>query len=105
LPVWPARNSVARSLSPHREIPERSVGNGLGHFFGAIEIEGFIDKDEFKKQIDDWIHVVRNTKPVPRTTGPPIPGDPERAAEATRDPIDIDAAATAPARFALQRSS
>ncbi len=67
-----------------QEIPERSVGKGIGHFFGAIQIDGFIDKEEFKKQIDQWIHVFRNTKPAPGTNGPLIPGDPEREAEAIR---------------------
>jgi LDH2 family malate/lactate/ureidoglycolate dehydrogenase len=67
-----------------QEIPERSVGKGIGHFFGAMQIDGFIDKDEFKKQIDDWIQVFRNTKPAPGTNGPLIPGDPEREAEAIR---------------------
>lgn len=67
-----------------QEIPARSVGKGIGHFFGALQIDGFIDKLEFKKQIDDWIHVFRNTKPAPGTNGPLIPGDPEREAEAIR---------------------
>ncbi len=67
-----------------QEIPARSVGKGIGHFFGALEIDGFIDKLEFKKQIDDWIHVFRNTKPTPGTNGPLIPGDPEREAETIR---------------------
>lgn len=67
-----------------QEIPARQVGKGIGHFFGALEIEGFIDKDEFKRQIDDWIRVFRNTKPAPGTNGPLIPGDPEREAEAIR---------------------
>jgi LDH2 family malate/lactate/ureidoglycolate dehydrogenase len=67
-----------------QEIPARSVGKGIGHFFGAVQIDGFIDKDEFKKQIDDWIHVFRNTKPAPGTNGPLIPGDPERQAHAIR---------------------
>ena len=67
-----------------QEIPARSVGKGIGHFFGAMQIDGFIDKDEFKKQIDDWIQVFRNTKPAPGTNGPLIPGDPEREAEAIR---------------------
>src|SRR5205823_11561696 len=67
-----------------QEIPERSVGKGIGHFFGATQIDGFIEKDEFKKQIDEWIHVFRNTKPAPGTNGPLIPGDPEREAEAIR---------------------
>jgi L-2-hydroxycarboxylate dehydrogenase (NAD+) len=67
-----------------QEVPERSVGKGIGHFFGAIEIDGFIEKEEFKKQIDEWIKVFRNTKPAPGTSGPLIPGDPEREAEAIR---------------------
>ena len=48
-----------------QEIPERGVGKGIGHFFGAMQIDGFIDKDEFKKQIDEWIHVFRGAKPAP----------------------------------------
>jgi len=67
-----------------QEIPERSVGKGIGHFFGAMQIDGFIDKDEFKRQVDEWIRVFRNTKPAPGTNGPLIPGDPEREAEAIR---------------------
>src|SRR5881296_1852334 len=67
-----------------QEIPKRSVGKGTGHFFGAMQIDGFIDKDEFKKQIDEWIHVFRKTKPAAGTNGPLIPGDPEREAEAIR---------------------
>ena len=68
---------------------DQTAGNGLvrksiGHFFGAMQIDGFIDKDEFKKQIDEWIHVFRKTKPAPGTNGPLIPGDPEREAEAIR---------------------
>jgi hypothetical protein len=69
-------------------VPERSVGKGIGHFFGALQIDGFIDKDEFKKQVDEWIRVFRNTKPVFGTNGPLIPGDPEREAEATRSKKD-----------------
>jgi len=69
---------------PRQKEIARSVGKGIGHFFGALQIDGFIDKIEFKKQIDDWIHVFRNTKPAPGTDGPLIPGDPERDAEAIR---------------------
>jgi L-2-hydroxycarboxylate dehydrogenase (NAD+) len=64
--------------------PERSVGKGLGHFFGAMRIDGFIDPDEFKRQIDDYIRILRATKPAPGTDGPLVPGDPERDAEAVR---------------------
>jgi LDH2 family malate/lactate/ureidoglycolate dehydrogenase len=67
-----------------QEMPTRSVGKGIGHFFGAMQIDAFIDKAEFKKQIDDWIRVFRSTKPAPGTNGPLIPGDPEREAEEVR---------------------
>ncbi len=67
-----------------QEIPERSTGKGIGHFFGAMRIDAFIDVDEFKRQTDDYIRTFRKTKPAPDTDGPLIPGDPEREAEAIR---------------------
>jgi len=67
-----------------QEIPKRSVGKGIGHFFGALRIDGFIDVDSFKRQVDDYIRVFRATKPAPGTNGPLIPGDPEREAEQMR---------------------
>src|SRR5437016_3900793 len=33
----------APSFAVDNEIPSRSVGKGIGHFFGAIRIDGFID--------------------------------------------------------------
>ena len=67
-----------------QEIPTRSVGKGIGHFFGALRIDAFIEPDEFKRQIDEMVRTLRRTKPAPGTDGPLIPGDPERAAEAVR---------------------
>ncbi len=67
-----------------QEIPKRSVGKGIGHFFGAMRIDGFMDGDSFKRQIDDYIRVFRATKPAPGTNGPLIPGDPEREMEKVR---------------------
>jgi L-2-hydroxycarboxylate dehydrogenase (NAD+) len=67
-----------------QEIPSQKVGKGIGHFFGALQIAGFIEPDEFKRQTDHWIRTFRDTKPAPGTAGPLIPGDPERAAEAIR---------------------
>lgn len=67
-----------------QEIPSRSVGKGIGHFFGAMEIDGFMDVTEFKKRIDEWIEVFRNTKRASGTQGVLIPGDPEHQEEATR---------------------
>ena len=61
--------------------PGRRVGIGIGHFFGAMRIDAFIDPTEFKRQVDDWIRTFRRTRPAPGTNGPLIPGDPERDAE------------------------
>ena len=80
----PSLSTFAPPFALRQEIPSRSVGKGIGHFFGAMQIDGFIDKDEFKKQIDEWIQVFRNSKPAPGTNGPLIPGDPERKAEVIR---------------------
>ena len=52
----------------------------IGHFSGVLEIDGFIDKNEFKKQLDDWIEVSRKAAPNRSL----IPGDPKREAEAIR---------------------
>lgn len=59
------------------EAPKESVGKGIGHFFGAMEIDGFEDVDVFKKRIDHWIDVFRKTKPAPGFDAVLIPGDPE----------------------------
>lgn len=67
-----------------QEIPSRSVGKGIGHFFGAMEIDGFMDVTEFKKRIDEWIEVFRNTRKAQGTGGVLIPGDPEHQEEAIR---------------------
>ena len=71
------------------EASEQSVGKGIGHFFGAMEIDGFSDVEVFKKRIDDWIEVFRNTKPSPGHPAVLIPGDPEHAAEAVRSKYGI----------------
>ncbi len=59
---------------------EKQVGKGIGHFFGAWDIEGFRDKGDFKKDIDSWIQTLRETKPLPGEKAVLIPGDPERLA-------------------------
>jgi LDH2 family malate/lactate/ureidoglycolate dehydrogenase len=58
----------------------RQVGKGIGHFFGALDIEGFRDKLDFKKGIDEWIKTMRSTKPLPGIQEVLVPGDPERQA-------------------------
>lgn len=62
----------------------RQVGKGIGHFFGAFDIDAFRDVQEFKANIDDWIRTMRSTRPQPGTGGVMIPGDPERLAYTKR---------------------
>jgi L-2-hydroxycarboxylate dehydrogenase (NAD+) len=80
--------------------PERSVGKGLGHLFGAFRIDSFIEVEEFKQQIDEWVRVFRSARPAFGTDGPLIPGDPERAAEAARrvDGVTLSASVIADLR-------
>jgi LDH2 family malate/lactate/ureidoglycolate dehydrogenase len=66
-------------------LPEREVGKGIGHFFGAMRVDAFRDVNEFKSHIDDFIRTLRATRPAPGTSGPLLPGDPERAAQKERD--------------------
>ena len=59
-------------------LPEESVGEGIGHFFGAMRIDAFRPADEFKAHMDKWIHRFRNAKPIDGQEKVLIPGDPER---------------------------
>ncbi len=64
--------------------PEKQVGKGTGHFFGALQIEGFMDSEQFKKEVDQWIRTMRKTKSAEDSDGVHIPGDPERRCEEKR---------------------
>jgi L-2-hydroxycarboxylate dehydrogenase (NAD+) len=72
------------SFTLRGDPPLRSVGQGLGHFFGAMRVDAFREGAEFRAQIDDFVRTLRNTRPAPGTKGPLIPGDPEREAEEER---------------------
>jgi L-2-hydroxycarboxylate dehydrogenase (NAD+) len=60
---------------------EKKVGEGLGHFFGAIRVDAFQPASEFKAKMDVWIESFRNAKPVSGHSRVMIPGDPEREKE------------------------
>jgi LDH2 family malate/lactate/ureidoglycolate dehydrogenase len=65
-------------------MPENMPGEGIGHFFGAMRIDGFRPAEEFKKHMDHWIHRFRSAKPIDGHQQVLIPGDPEREAETER---------------------
>ena len=60
------------------------VGKGIGHFFGAMRIDGFRPAGEFKSHMDNWIGRFRNAEPVMKGHDVLIPGDPERKLENER---------------------
>ncbi|QNF31769.1 Ldh family oxidoreductase [Adhaeribacter swui] len=60
------------------------VGEGIGHFFGAIRIDAFRPASEFKTHMDNWITTFRNSKSKSSDQPVLIPGDPERLTSAKR---------------------
>jgi len=62
-------------------VLDKKVGEGTGHFFGAMRIDAFQPADEFKKKMDEWIMTFRTSKPAEGQNRVMIPGDPEREAE------------------------
>ena len=69
------------SFLPMAEDP---VGEGLGHFFGAMRVDAFRPLDEWQHHMDHWIQRFRSSKPAPGHEKVLIPGDPEREMEADR---------------------
>jgi L-2-hydroxycarboxylate dehydrogenase (NAD+) len=60
-----------------------TVGNGTGHFLGAMRIDAFRPAEDFKKDMDKWIRRFRSAEAV-EGKSVLIPGDPERELEAIR---------------------
>lgn len=60
------------------------VGEGIGHFFGAMRVDAFRPAEEFKTHMDNWISRFRKATPTPGNEKVIIPGDPERELEAER---------------------
>jgi L-2-hydroxycarboxylate dehydrogenase (NAD+) len=58
--------------------PADPVGEGIGHFFGAMRIDAFRPASEFKSHMDNWITRFRSAKTVDGQQAVIIPGDPER---------------------------
>lgn len=63
--------------------PADPVGQGIGHFFGAMRVDAFRPAAEFKAHMDNWITTFRNARAVPGQQVL-IPGDPERETAAHR---------------------
>jgi LDH2 family malate/lactate/ureidoglycolate dehydrogenase len=59
-------------------------GQGLGHFLGAMRVDGFRPKADFKAHMDNWIKRFKEAKPINENQKVIIPGEPELAAEKDR---------------------
>ncbi|GEO02406.1 malate dehydrogenase [Adhaeribacter aerolatus] len=59
-------------------LPANPVGEGIGHFFGAMRVDAFRPADEFKQHMDNWIKTFRAAKTKAGQAAVLIPGDPER---------------------------
>ena len=62
-------------------VLDQKVGEGTGHFFGAMRIDAWQPKDEFKSQMDKWIDTYKGAQPAKGVDRVLIPGEPEREKE------------------------
>lgn len=62
-------------------VLDKKVGEGTGHFFGAMRIDAFQPANHFKEKMDEWILTFRTAKSAPGKPKVMIPGDPEREYE------------------------
>lgn len=67
-------------LDPLPNLP----GLGIGHFVGAMRVDGFRPVDDFKNHMDNWIERFKSAKPINESQPVVIPGEPELAAEIDR---------------------
>ena len=63
------------------EPAENPPGQGLGHFVGAMRVDGFRPIEDYKKNIDQWINRFKNAVPINESEKVIIPGEPEYEAE------------------------
>jgi LDH2 family malate/lactate/ureidoglycolate dehydrogenase len=66
------------------EPPTDPVGKGIGHFVGAMRVDGFRPVEEFKKDLDNWIARFKSASTINPNQQVIIPGEPELEAEIDR---------------------
>jgi len=64
--------------------PNDPVGKGIGHFLGAMRVDGFRPVDEFKSHLDNWIERFKSASTIDPDQKVIIPGEPELEAQAYR---------------------
>ena len=58
-------------------LPANPVGEGIGHFLGALRIDAFRPAEEFKEHMDRWIGRFKSAKPLKGYSSVMVPGEPE----------------------------
>jgi L-2-hydroxycarboxylate dehydrogenase (NAD+) len=71
-------------------VAEDMPGEGIGHFFGAMRIDAFQPKENFKKHMDQWIKRFRSAAVADGQESVLVPGDPERIIEQQRIKSGLD---------------
>jgi LDH2 family malate/lactate/ureidoglycolate dehydrogenase len=66
------------------EPSSNPVGQGIGHFVGAMRVDGFRPANEFKTHLDNWIERFKSASPIDPNQKVIIPGEPEFEAEIDR---------------------
>ncbi|HTM97264.1 MAG TPA: Ldh family oxidoreductase, partial [Pedobacter sp.] len=66
------------------EPPTDPVGEGIGHFLGAMRIDGFRPAEDFKAHLDNWITRFKSAKTIDPNKKVIIPGEPEHDFEVER---------------------
>jgi LDH2 family malate/lactate/ureidoglycolate dehydrogenase len=66
------------------EPPTDPVGEGIGHFLGAMRVDGFRPAQDFKNHLDNWIARFKSAKTIDPAKKVIIPGEPEHDFEQER---------------------
>ncbi len=66
------------------EPPTDPVGEGIGHFLGAMRVDGFRPAAAFKAHLDNWIQRFKSASTIDPQQKVIIPGEPEHEAEQER---------------------
>lgn len=64
--------------------PNDPVGEGIGHFVGAMRVDGFRPVQDFKNNMDTWIERFKSASKINPDEGVIIPGEPEYEAVTDR---------------------